>query len=186
MSSSLTIATIASIIAIIVIFCLYQLGKIPNTNESLLKMFLLIIFVFGTTWFIADTVLSWRNDKDNDDSSVNKFLGDEKNSELEKNLIENKMDKNVIKEKTYPEPIQKGSNRTNLQPDELNLASSRQDIKVTPMMKTKSNFVSSNKAEINDILKEPLTHVPEYRYIAKNKIQIPDELVDVYLDRGAL
>lgn len=133
LGSSLVIATLCTIITLIVVLCLYKLGKIQQNGDTMIKIIILIVFVFGTSWFIADTVVNWKKLQDHEDINVNKFLENAKESELEKNVIDDS---------------------------------------------------KPNKIEIDNILKEPVTHAPEYHYIAKNKIQIPDE-IDVYLDRGS-
>jgi hypothetical protein len=44
---------------------------------------------------------------------------------------------------------------------------------------------ATNNGIIESILEEPMPRVPEYRYIAKNKFPIPDN-IDMFLDRGNL
>ena len=157
--SSWIIATITTIITLVVIFCLYKLGKIDYTEDIVLKILLLTIFIFGTTWFIADTVITWKNERENSD--VKGFLENEKLSELEKN---------------NPQYQQKKSDNAFKKPNKFANEQIDESIEFNNL---------PIKEEINNILKEPITNIPEYRYIAKNKITIPDN-IDVYLDRGNL
>lgn len=222
LGSSLIIATISTLFVLIIVICLYKMGKIQKDESSAFKLFLLTVFVFGTTWFIADTVISWKkntNEIPNVDTNVDKFLEDKKISEIEK--VQNQ---NVSKNKSQLQKsnIGDGNNNGNINSNGVSRSngiyngrivngdrdgngnrdgngdgdinanfdagiSSRENIH---NQKYESNGYSrnnqhagSNKIEIDNILREPLTHAPEYRHIAKNKIQIPDK-IDIYLDRG--
>lgn len=173
MGSSLIIAAVCTIIMLIVVLCLYKMEYFEYNNENMFKIVLLTAFVFGTTWFIADTIITWKDNVKKEDEGINEFAEAEAKSELEKQIIK------CVKEPIEPQFKQQQKVPKQSKPNpQIN-----DDIIMTEKMLFNQEI--SQKNEINNILREPLSHAPEYRYIAKNQIQIPKD-IDVYLDRGNL
>jgi glutamine amidotransferase PdxT len=157
LGSSLIIAATCTIIMLIVVLCLYRMGYFEYNNENMFKIVLLTAFTFGTTWFIADTIITWKDNVKKEDEGINEFVEAEAKSEIEQKIIK------CVKD-TAPVKQQINNNIIATEPG------------FHPEI-TQSN-------DIQNILREPMIqHMPEYRYIAKNKIQIPED-IDVYLDRG--
>jgi len=198
--SSVIIAAICTIIMLIAVLSFYKLGYFEYNNENMLKIVLGSVIVFGTVWFIADTILTWKDNMKREDEGINKFVESEAQSEKEKKgLQENNQHQNgqiagsIDMTANNNAKLNKNTNKCNKDLN-TNKMIKESNTKITTLKSLPDdqvimseigleNDIAFHKEEINNILREPINQAPEYRYISKNKIQIPGD-IDVYLDRG--
>ncbi|ARF10842.1 hypothetical protein Hokovirus_3_115 [Hokovirus HKV1] len=159
LKSTITIPLILSVLVFGILFMMYKMNKIDNQIYTPLNIGLITAITFIVSWFIVDTILTNKNNKEMLYDNIHKnnrehVESNEINSKLQikqnkptKEMKQNKMKQNMIKETVTTE--------------------------------------INNNRNIKNILEEPLNQIPEYKYMTTNNVQIPED-VDLYLDRGKI
>lgn len=190
--SPVLVATIITAILLIILLCLYKLDKLNKTTFSLINIFLICAIIFGLVWFICDTFVD--NKKDHEvDEHIKTYLKNAKDDDSDF-IDDNNNMREMHKSKNYPNPNLIPSLNTNANANANTNMNANADANYNYNANafaamTMNKFVNmeggGKQTDIGSILEEPLTKVPEYRYIAKNKIPIPEN-IDMFLDRGNL
>mgnify|MGYP003394705813 CR=1 FL=1 len=182
--SPVLVATIITAIVLIILLCLYKLDKLDKITFSLINIFLICAIIFGLVWFICDTFVDNKKDHEVDDH-IKTYLKNVKNDDDSDNNVD--VD-NGMKERNGCVQYNYNHNHDpnpNLIPSLNANANLNHNANVFGAMAMNKFANLEGGSNIGSILEEPLTKVPEYRYIARNKIPIPDN-IEMFLDRGNL
>lgn len=173
LKSSITIPLILSVLVFGILFMMYKMNKLDNQIYTPLNIGLITASVFIVSWFIVDTILTNKNNKE--------ILYDNIHKNNKEQIESSEMNYSARKE-----PIKNLTKQNNKQSKQIAKQNiTKQNITKQNIAKDTVTTEINNNQNIKNILEEPLNQIPEYKYMTTNNVQIPED-VDLYLDRGKI
>lgn len=182
-NSPIIIPAIITIIVTVTFIILWHTDKIDKTIYNPFTIGIICFSTFIICWFIMDTYLYMKQKKEIYDN-INKNNINQLESEIKDNRNEYKNEyRKEYKKKSRPLINDNTDNEIHALLSDAEVSTA--EIPYKEFKKTKTRDKVNDSIKINNILEQPLNQVPEYRYMTKNQVQVPDD-VEIYLDRGKI